>query len=196
MSIIGVELLQTLVKKQKITNPSQILQQLSINITDILSKEEGVHKALADGMDMALCVYNEEEENLYFSGAFNPLYLIRNNSLIEYKADRVSVGSGAIEQNYTFTSKVIKVKPNDTFYIFSDGYTDQFGGPDGKKFKHRRFRHMLLNIHKHHMEVQKNALINAFADWKGDEEQVDDVLVIGFRPYRKENSSLNYELNH
>jgi len=185
MSIIGVELLQTLVKKQKITNPSQILQQLSINITDILSKEEGVHKALADGMDIALCVYNEKEENLYFSGAFNPLYLIRNNSLIEFKADRMSVGSGAIEHNYTFTNKIIKVKPNDTFYIFSDGYTDQFGGPNGKKFKYRRFRHMLLNIHKHHVDVQKEALLKTFTDWSKNEEQVDDVLVIGFRPYHK-----------
>jgi serine phosphatase RsbU (regulator of sigma subunit) len=98
------------------------------------------------------------------------------------KGDRFAVGLAS--QNQTFTRHVVELQDDDVIYLFSDGYVDQFGGPQGKKFKTRRFRHILLNIHRLPISSQKDILKQSFDNWKGDLEQVDDILVIGLKPLK------------
>lgn len=110
------------------------------------------------------------------------MYFIRDNKIQEIRGDRFSVGLLSESEAEEVTSTHIKLKKNDIFYIFSDGYADQFGGPEGKKFKYRRFRHLLLTIHKLQPEQQFRYLEKTFDDWKANYEQVDDILIVGFRP--------------
>ncbi|MFC2104973.1 SpoIIE family protein phosphatase, partial [Bacteroidota bacterium] len=117
-----------------------------------------------------------------FSGAFRPLYMIRDNKIEEIRGDRFSVGLLNEGESDEITKTNLKLQKNDIFYMFSDGYADQFGGPEGKKYKYRRYRHLLLTIHKLPLEQQLTYFDRSFEDWKGDYEQVDDVLILGFRP--------------
>jgi serine phosphatase RsbU (regulator of sigma subunit) len=185
MSIIGFDILRNIVNEQADTEPSEILKRLSMDLVDILTKENSGNESLQDGMDMSLCIFDEQTNTLKFAGAYNPVYLIRENNLIEYKADRYSVGASGIASGHKFSTKIIQLQPNDIIYLFSDGYTDQFGGPENKKFKHRRFRHLLLSVHKHELDMQRKAIWNAYEAWRNGEEQVDDILIIGIRPYIK-----------
>ena len=133
-------------------------------------------------MDVAFCSIDRKKKQLEFAGAFNPLYLIRNNSIIEVKGDRFAVGldiSDFGEQK--FKNNVIKLQNGDMFYIFSDGFADQFGGPEGKKYKYRRFRHLLLALHQLPMNRQSEFLKKSILEWKGIMDQVDDILVIGVK---------------
>ena len=139
--------------------------------------EEGEAK---DGMDIALCVIDYDKMILQYSGAFNPLYYIKKNELIQIKADRMPIG---IHQKMItdFTKNEIEIKSGEVFYIFSDGYADQFGGPEGKKFKSNAFQELLLANHRKPMKEQKIILDEAFEMWKKGYDQIDDVLVIGVR---------------
>jgi len=117
---------------------------------------------------------------LEFAGAFNPLYLIRDNKITEIKGDRYAIGLD--ETNFmdqTFKNHLIPIQHGDILYVFTDGFADQFGGNDGKKYKYRRFRHLLLNLHHLSMEKQHEILENNVIEWRGNQEQVDDILVIG-----------------
>ncbi|MFC2098605.1 two-component regulator propeller domain-containing protein [Bacteroidota bacterium] len=182
VSIIGFELFRKITTSEQGSNPAMILDTLNENFTDIFSDGEQVY--LNDGMDLSLCIIDRKEKSLDFSGAFNPLYLVRNETIVEVKADRFSVGADVhfSAERKLFKSHKIFFQPNDIFYMFSDGYADQFGGPEGKKFKYRRFRHLLLTIHKLPMEKQQAILDSSIEEWRGDTEQVDDILVIGIRP--------------
>ena len=184
MSIIGFDILRNIVNKQEYTEPSEILRRLSMDIVDVFITENTSEDTLQDGMDLSVCVLNQEDNTLKYAGAYNPLYLIRSNTIIEYKADRYSVGASGIASGHKFTTKIIQLQANDIIYLFSDGYTDQFGGPENKKFKHRRFRHLLLSIHKHHVDLQEKAIRDAHEAWRQDEEQVDDILLMGIRPFK------------
>jgi ligand-binding sensor domain-containing protein/serine phosphatase RsbU (regulator of sigma subunit) len=131
-----------------------------------------------DGMDVALCIIDRENKKLSFSGANNPLYLIRDNELIEYKESKMPIGwhTRDIEP---FTEHQIDLKKGDCLYIFSDGYPDQFGGERGKKFMYKAFKNLLVEIHKKDMPEQAKILENTIIEWKGEHEQVDDILVMG-----------------
>ncbi len=181
MSIIGFDLLKNITKEQEVENPAEILNKLNDGVCDTFSKdadEDADEDTVNDGMDLAFCVIDRRKQTLEFAGAFNPLYIIRDNNMIEIKADRFSVGLENIKRK-KFTNHIIPIEKNDIIYIFSDGYTDQFGGPQGKKFKFRRFRHLLLTIHKLPEKEQEEALRRSFINWQHEQEQVDDVLVIG-----------------
>ena len=183
MSIIGFELFRNITGAQGEPNPARILDSLNDNYVDIFSDGERVY--LKDGMDVALCVFDKEERSLEFSGAFNPLYLIRDETIIEIRADRSSIGAEIIQvpsEKRKFKSHKLLLQEKDTMYIFSDGYADQFGGPEGKKFKYRRFRHLLLTIHQLPMQKQWSILEASIEEWKRGMDQVDDILVIGIRP--------------
>lgn len=180
MSIIGVDLLRNIIKEQGIEDPAIILEKMHKGVYDTLQKDE---ENVQDGMDMAFCVIDFEKNILEYSGALNPLYLIRNNNIVETKGNRFPVGDKARKQDKLFTKQTIPIQENDMIYIFSDGYADQFGGPKGKKFKYRRLRHLLLTIHKHPLNQQKELLERSMKNWKGEHEQVDDILVIGIKPY-------------
>lgn len=136
-------------------------------------------QTIKDGMDIAVCKLNKKEKIIQFAGANNPLWIIRNNELLETKGDKQPVGK--FEPSNQFTNHEIKVNSGDTIYIFSDGYADQFGGEKGKKFKSSSLKKLLLSIHQLPLNQQLAALETNFDEWKGTFEQLDDVCVIGFK---------------
>ncbi len=180
MSIIGFELFRKITNIEGLTRPSDILNRLNDDFHEIFKDVDNV--VLRDGMDVAFCSIDKKDMILEFAGAFNPLYLIRDNKITEIKGDRFAIGLD--ETNFkeqTFKNHIIPLQKNDIFYIFSDGFADQFGGPDGKKYKYRRFRHLLLNLHQLPMEKQHEILENNVMEWRGEQDQVDDILVIGVK---------------
>ncbi len=182
MSIIANDMLKNIVENYDIDCPAKILNKLNQKVNNTFKKDVSDRNfTINDGMDIALCMIDKEKQIIQFAGAMNPLYLIRDNEIYTYKGDRLPIGH-LTEQEELFTVHEIALKPFDIVYIFSDGYADQFGGEDGKKFKYRRFRHLLLNIHKLPLEDQKAVLHQKMQHWMGDTEQVDDILVMGIRP--------------
>ncbi len=139
--------------------------------------KEGENK---DGMDMAMCIYHKNKNLLEYAGAYNPLYLIRDCELQEYKADRMPIGIYHVEKD-TFTNHEIKIKKGDIIYIFSDGFVDQFGGPAQTKFKSMNLKKLLLEICNKPMENQKEILEERFNKWKGNLDQIDDIIFIGIK---------------
>ncbi|MGC9344520.1 MAG: PP2C family protein-serine/threonine phosphatase [Bacteroidales bacterium] len=184
MSIIGFELFRKIINLQGVRDPGKILDTLNQNFQEIFGSGDDI--ALRDGMDLAFCVINKAEMQMDFAGAFNPVYIVRDDKLMEIKGDRLSVGADNdpldIKPPQKFTSHKIKLYKNDMIYLFTDGYADQFGGPEGKKYKFRRFRHTLLTIHKLSLESQKVYLEQTLDEWRGKIEQIDDILVIGIKP--------------
>jgi len=180
MSIIGFDLLRNITKDRGIENPAQILDELNKGVSDTFSKNVDNQK-VKDGMDIALCVINKNNNTIEYAGAFNPLYLIRDNNIIEIHASRFSVGMLDDVAGEKFDYHVVPIQPNDMVYLFTDGYPDQFGGPLGKKFKFRRFRHLLSTIHNLPLSKQKAFLDENIENWRGELEQVDDILVIGLK---------------
>ena len=131
-------------------------------------------------MDMALCVLHKKKKILEYAGAYNPLFLIRDGELQEYKADRMPIGIYLVEKR-SFTNHKIEIKKGDVIYIFSDGYADQFGGPAQTKFKTMNMKKLLLEINVKSMNTQKQILEDRFNKWKGNLEQIDDIIFIGIR---------------
>ena len=183
MSIVGLDLFRNYIKINE-TDPARILNKMNLEIRNILQKQSEDIK-IKDGMDLALCIINKQKNNLKFSGAFNPLYLIRDGSLTQLKADRFTIGQANTDKNDIFSTQNFNIQKNDVIYLFTDGYTDQFGGNDNKKFKFRRFRHLLLSIYNKKLSEQKRLLELAHIEWKRNYEQVDDILIIGLKPYQK-----------
>ncbi len=179
MSIVGHNLLDRAVNEQHLTEPAKILDELNRTIGETL-RQPSDETAIRDGMDIALCTFNKDKNTLQYAGAHNSLWLIRNGALTEFKADKMPIGNTgmALEK---FVSHEIQLMDGDTIYVFSDGYADQFGGPDGKKFKSGAFKKLLLSNQHLAMSEQKKLLYTTITDWRGPHEQVDDVLVIGCR---------------
>jgi len=179
MSVLGISLLNEIVRKKEILKANQALEVLRYELKEALNQTDKNY-SYNNGMDIALCVINKKEKVVQYSGANSPLYLIRDNKLIEYKPTRNPIGVTPIE--IPFHNNEIEYENGDVFYLFSDGYTDQFGGDDGKKFRSRRFKHLLLEIHKKPMEIQRDHLRLGLNKWmKNKYEQVDDIMVFGFR---------------
>ena len=144
------------------------------------SREKNIGTIIRDGMDIGLIVIDRETNKAIYAGAFFPLYLIRDGNLTEIPADKIIIGMNPDRQSYT--DHELDLLPNDIFYIFSDGYVDQFGGMENKKFMYRRFRYLLTTIHNLPLSDQKAILEDNIKTWMGYNEQVDDMMVIGFRP--------------
>jgi serine phosphatase RsbU (regulator of sigma subunit) len=180
MSMLGVSFLYEIVNKENILQPSQILNKLRELIKVTLS-QTGKQNEQKDGMDISLSVLDLKNMKLEWAGAFNSLYLVRNSELIEYKADKMPIAIH-INDHQSFTNNEIQLVPGDTFYMFSDGFSDQFGGPDGRKFMSKRFKQFLVEINGFTLDEQKEKLLNEHLTWKGqDYEQVDDIIVFGVR---------------
>jgi serine phosphatase RsbU (regulator of sigma subunit) len=179
MSMLGVAFLNEIVKKNDQTRADEILNQLRVSIIKSLRQtgKEGENK---DGMDIALCVYDLEKMKLQFAGANNPLYHIRNEELLVYKADKMPIGIHS-RVNENFTLQEIDLIKGDIFYTFSDGYIDQFGGPEEKKFLSKQFREFLLTIHKENLKTQQQLLKEKIIDWMSNTTQIDDILVMGIK---------------
>jgi serine phosphatase RsbU (regulator of sigma subunit) len=179
MSMIGNSFLHQIVKENNILQPSLILDGLRERVIVALSQQDG-QDARKDGMDIALCVLDKSSGILEFAGANNPLYYVKDGEMIEIKGDKMPVGYMP-ERNGPFTNHKIQLSTGDALYIFSDGFADQFGGPKGKKFKYKQMRELMHEHYDKEMKVQKEIMLSAFHEWKGDMEQIDDVCVIGVR---------------
>ncbi len=179
MSMIGNTLLNEIVNEKEVTVAGKILDLLRENIMKSLH-QTGASGENKDGMDIALCTYNRSNGELEFAGANNPLYIVSNGELIELKGDKQPIGVYGGEPK-PFTTHKINYKPGDCFYIASDGYADQFGGAGGKKFKYKQLKDLIISITGKPMEEQKNILETTIYNWKGQLEQVDDILLIGFK---------------
>ncbi|MBN8703439.1 MAG: SpoIIE family protein phosphatase, partial [Bacteroidetes bacterium] len=139
-------------------------------------------KEVKDGMDITLCAYDSKTQTLEFSGAYNPLYHVRNGQLTEYKADKFPIGKSAIHSGESeFTNQIIKIEKGDMVYLFSDGYADQIGGPNKKKFYYSPFKQLLAANSTLSMDVQRDILDKNITDWIHDRDQVDDIIVMGVK---------------
>jgi PAS domain S-box-containing protein len=179
MSLIGYNILNKIVNEQKITDPKDILFELNNGILEALYKNESESK---DGMDIAICKINHTENTVEYSGAMRPLWIINNNELKEIKADKIPIGTkqDTRDELIKYTTHKLSVNKGDTFYIFTDGYADQFGGAKNKKYSTGKFKDLLIkNSVKDFPTQEKNCKIEHQL-WKGEYEQVDDILVIGF----------------
>ncbi|MEW6469261.1 MAG: two-component regulator propeller domain-containing protein [Bacteroidota bacterium] len=179
MSMIGNSLLNEIIIENRITEPDRILNLLREKIIKAL-EQKGNSGTQRDGMDVALCVWDKVSNTLSYSGANNPIYVISQGKLREYKPDKMPVGFYPGEP-LPFSVQIIPLSQGDCIYSFTDGYADQFGGPKGKKFMYSRLEKLLLSIHTLSMPEQKVRLENALLEWKGGLEQVDDILVMGVR---------------
>ncbi|WP_291860722.1 two-component regulator propeller domain-containing protein [Marinilabilia sp.] len=186
MSIIGIDLLKNIVEVQGLESPSEILKTMNGDLIRTLHRQQQAHEdenRVNDGMDMSLIVIDRKQKTLDFSGAYNGFYLVRDNEIHTYKGDRFPVGYLKDGESPVFTRKEVFLKDDDVVYLFSDGLPDQFGGSDYKKFKYRRFRLLLLHIHRLAFKEQKTFLHQKIEEWMdGGIEQVDDMLIIGFKP--------------
>jgi serine phosphatase RsbU (regulator of sigma subunit) len=179
VSVVCHNALNRSVREFKLTSPSNILDKTRELVVEAFSENQG---GVKDGMDITLCAWNKTDNSIEWAGANNPLYLIRaaNTSEIEIiSPDKQPIGN--YETSNPYTNHQLKLNIGDTFYLFSDGYMDQFGGENGKKFKSSTFRNLLLNISQKSMTEQGETLFNTFKEWKGDLEQLDDVCVIGIK---------------
>lgn len=177
MSIIGSNLLKDIINNTSLLHPSEILDELNIRIAQTLHSEQTDTK---DGMDLSFIAINYEDKIIEYATAMNPICLIRNGEIHILEGDRFPIGKYTDVIN-KFTNHTIQFHPHDTIYMFSDGYADQFGGPKGKKLYKKNFYKILEESSKWPIEHQKFILDKKFNEWKGDLEQIDDILVIGIK---------------
>ena len=180
MSIIGHNSLTKIVREYGILEPGRILDQLNMEVLQTLHQRSDMGDVY-DGMDLALVSYDKQGNYLEYAGAFNPLYLVRDGEILETKADKISIGRSALTTEAVFRNHRIEVKTGDTVYLFSDGYADQFGGELMKKFKYRNLKELILKIQSEPMPQQRIIFDLTIEKWRGDIEQLDDILVIGRR---------------
>lgn len=179
MSIVGNTLLNQTIRSLTITSPAQTLDFLNAELQKNLKhKDEGY---IRDGMDIVICAIDYEKKLLNFSGANNSVYVVRNGELTELKGDRQAISAAADLEKKPFGSQTISLQANDQVYLFTDGYSDQFGGEHGKKFLDKRVKNLLLSMAGKNMREQEVFLLQQFEEWRGSLDQVDDVLVIGFK---------------
>ncbi|WP_075602334.1 response regulator [Saccharicrinis aurantiacus] len=177
MSMLGMVFFREAIRFENLTTPSVILDRVRNAIINTLANN--TENEVQDGMDASVVCINHSENTMEFAGANLPVYIIRNGELIEYKGDRIPVGP--YPQIRPYTNHLINITNNDLIYQFSDGYADQFGGSFNKKLMAKRFKEILLEHHKLKMERQKYKLEEAFSKWRGLYDQIDDVLVMGYK---------------
>jgi len=175
MSLLNISFLNEVIIEKKITRPDLILDEIRNDIIKALNPE-GNEKA-KDGMDCSLCCFDFEKMELTVAAANNPVWILRNDKLIEIKPDKMPVGMYADEVK-PFSLEIFKIERGDIVYTFTDGYADQFGGPKGKKFKYKQLEEIIVANSNKELEEQKEYLSTAFEKWKGELEQVDDVTII------------------
>lgn len=178
MTVIGNDLLTSIVLEEKIIQPDKILAALDRKVKKYLKQEEG--SLSKDGMDIALVLIDEIENKIQFAGAKNPLVRFSKGQMQLIKGSKDSIG-GAQRKSKEFEQHCLQYEEGDVFYLYSDGFQDQFGGMNDRKYTSKKFLEFLTNIHTQPMEVQKELLARELNEWKGESKQTDDVLVIGFK---------------
>lgn len=180
ISIVNYNLLNKAVLEKDLNDPADILNYVN-NQLIVALHQTYQESSVKDGMDISLCVINKKTLELHFAGANNPIYLFKNNQLVQISADKFPVGAFVEDKIQYFSSQKIQLQKNDLIYLFSDGFADQFGGEKGKKFKYKQLKDILEENHELPMAKQRPILEERFKNWQGVLEQVDDVLVIGIR---------------
>ncbi len=181
MSMIGHNLLNQIVSEKGIYNPGDILKELHKGVQTALKQDQHTSDN-NDGMDISIIAINTKTKECLWSGAFRTLVLIKSTGELEKtEGDKYPIGGSQLDSNRIYTTHKLHLNTNDSIYLFSDGYADQFGGEKGKKFMVKNFYQNLISIHHLTMQQQKQELESQFNDWKANYEQVDDVLVIGIK---------------
>ncbi|OFX46949.1 MAG: hypothetical protein A2046_12755 [Bacteroidetes bacterium GWA2_30_7] len=184
MSMIGVMLLNEIVNQKHIMKPSVILEKLHNGILDVLHQESN-DNASQDGMDIAICIIDKNESILEYSGAMMSMYVLNNDKIEIIDADLRSLGGSMWlrkeTDNYKYSNHIVELSEGMMIYLFSDGYLDQFGGDENRKFNGAQFRELLLSINKLPAEEQKTIVSNTIEQWRGDNKQLDDMLILGIK---------------
>jgi serine phosphatase RsbU (regulator of sigma subunit)/Tfp pilus assembly protein PilF len=185
MSVVCHNAMDRALREYKLTIPGEILDKTRELVVDQLNKskkvQQGIVDDIRDGMDIAFCTLNKSTNELSYAGAYNPLWILRTGGteVLEVKANRQSIGR--VDNPEPFKTEKVLLNKGDSIYVFSDGYADQFGGENEKKFKSKPFKQLLLSMNTDSMEVQHEKLKNHFDNWKGALDQIDDVCVVGVR---------------
>lgn len=176
LSMVCGNALKSIVHELNIYDTGKILDKTRDLVLDTFAKAENDVK---DGMDISLCSINTKTGEVWWSGANNPLWYIQNNELKEIKPHKQCIGK--TDAPTSFPTHYLQLKSNDSLYLITDGFADQFGGPSGKKYKQKQLQQMLMQTNQYDLERQREILDKSFEDWKGDLEQVDDVTIVGIR---------------
>ena len=178
MSMIGSSLLNQIINERGVSSPGEILTQLNAAVIATLKQQENHSN---DGMDISICAFDLPNRTVAFAGANRPLWLVRGNQLLTVKPDKYPIGGLQMDLDRKFTETIVQLQPQDTVYIFTDGFADQFGGEKGRKMMTAKFKEVLTAAQQIPLRKQETYLRQFFENWKGEHEQVDDVLVIGVR---------------
>ncbi len=178
LSMLGISLLNEIVPNREFTQANEMLEEMRKEFKASLHQQEGF-RMRKDGIDIALCIIDPQQKIMQYAGAYNPLFMIRNDELVETKA--VPNPIGIHPQEIPFRNHVLELNGNDSIYIFSDGFVDQLGGPHGHKFMKRQFKRLLFENRNLPMTEQKEILIETIERWKNGAPQIDDILVFGMR---------------
>ncbi|MDP1800178.1 MAG: SpoIIE family protein phosphatase, partial [Bacteroidota bacterium] len=176
----GNAFLNEIVTLNENITPAKVLDELSDMIIKSLNQNRTDSES-KDGMDIAIVYFENNTPFIQYAGAHNSLYIVRNGELKEYKADLFPVGISETGTVAPFKNNTIKLEKGDALYIFSDGFSDQFGGEQGRKYMKRRVKDLFTDIYSKPMNEQEEILDRTFTQWKGELNQVDDVLIIGIR---------------
>jgi serine phosphatase RsbU (regulator of sigma subunit) len=179
MSIIGHNSLNKVVREYGITRPGAILDQLNAEVVKALMQRK--EETINDGMDLTLIAFDRKKFTLEFAGAYNPLYLVRKGELITYKGDRFPIGMSSLQAKKNFQTQQVDIQPGDMIYMSSDGYADQFGSAYAKKYKSGNVKKFLVTLWDLPVNDQRDRLKKEILDWKGDLQQVDDIMFLGTR---------------
>lgn len=178
MSMVANSIIKEVLLNKKLKSASQILYELDKELYKCINSYG--NEICSDGMDVALVCINKKSNRMHFAGAFRPLLIVRNNCFIELKANHYPLGFYK-DVNKIFEEQVILLQPNDTIYLFTDGYADQFGGENNKKLNRKNFKELLLTAAEMSVNEQEAFLEYALNNWKQSNEQTDDVLLIGLK---------------
>lgn len=179
LSLVGYFLLNDIVRSRRITDTGKILDLLDEGVSTTLRPDEDA--GTKDGMDISLCKINMEKREVQYAGAHRPLYIIRNGVLDEIKGDKFPIGGGIFKNQTNFTSSTFQLNTGDSIFFCSDGFCDQFGGPQGRKFGTRQLKDIICKIHTMPMKEAMQVFDEQWVSWKGDQKQTDDVLLMGVK---------------
>ncbi len=179
LSILGISFLNETVHSKGELRANRILNLMREKIMKAL-RQKGDRSEPKDSIDIGLCIFDSSSRTLQFSGANRPLLRLRNGELSEFRPDKMTIGVDPVQES-SFTNHTINTFPGDTFYLFSDGFADQFGEITDKKFKYKHLKAIISSVAALPMEKQKEVIESTFMEWKGNTEQIDDVLIFGFQ---------------
>jgi len=179
LSILGISFLNEIFQSKSNPKANRVLNIMREKVMKALH-QTGEKACTPDSIDIGLCIIDSATQKIQFSGANRPLIMMRDGVLTEFKPDKMTIGVAPLRE-HPFTNQLIMTNPGDSFYLFSDGYSDQFGELTDKKFKHKHLRRVIESVAGESMVRQKEVLESTFMEWKGNTQQIDDVMVVGFQ---------------